>query len=51
MFTTTLRNPRRVKAMLWVLKKFNGKILTNELATQIVGEAIRYGLYRPTLST
>ncbi len=51
MFTTTLRNPRRVKAMLWVLKKFNGKILTNELATQIVGEAIRYGLYRPTKKT
>ena len=47
LFTTTMRNPQRIKSMLWVLKKFNGLILDNELATKIVGETIRYGLYRP----
>lgn len=47
LFTTTMRNPQRIKAMLWVLKKFNGKILDDALATEIVGETIRYGLYRP----
>lgn len=47
LFTTTIRNPQRIKAMLWVLKKFDGEILSNHLATKIVGETIRYGLYRP----
>ena len=47
LFTTTMRNPQRIKAMLWVLKKFNGQILDDALATKIVGETIRYGLYRP----
>lgn len=47
LFTTTMRNPQRIKAMLWVLKKFNGQILDDALATEIVGETIRYGLYRP----
>lgn len=47
LFTTTMRNPQRLKAMLWVLKKFDGQILDDDLATQIVGETIRYGLYRP----
>lgn len=47
LFTTTMRNPQRIKAMLWVLKKFNGQILDDKLATEIVGETIRYGLYRP----
>ncbi len=47
LFTTTMRNPQRIKAMLWVLKNFNGQILDDALATKIVGETIRYGLYRP----
>ncbi|MBD5205196.1 MAG: AlwI family type II restriction endonuclease [Bacteroidales bacterium] len=47
LFTTTMRNPQRIKAMLWVLKKFDEKILDDALATEIVGETIRYGLYRP----
>lgn len=47
LFTTTMRNPQRIKAMLWVLKKFDGQILDDALATTIVGEVIRYGLYRP----
>ena len=47
LFTTTVRNPSRVKALLYVLRKFDGQKLTDALATRIVGEAIRYGLYRP----
>lgn len=51
LFTTTMRNPQRMKAMLWVLKKFDGQVLDDALATQIVGETIRYGLYRPTVKS
>jgi len=48
LFTTTLRNPSRLKALLNVLYKFNDRELTNQLSEQIMGELIRYGLYRPT---
>lgn len=47
LYTTTMRNPGRLKYMLYVLNKFEGKILDDELATKICGETIRYGLYRP----
>lgn len=47
LFTTTLRNPERMKWHLEVFKKYNGKILTNELTIEIVGELVRLGLYRP----
>ena len=47
LYTTTVRNPERIKNNLFILKKFENKILTNELAIQIVMELIRYGLYRP----
>ena len=47
LFTTTLRNPERLKWFLGVLKNYNGKILTNELAEGVAGELIRVGLYRP----
>lgn len=47
LYTTTLRNPERIKALLYVLKKFDGEELTDDLATKIMGEEIRYGLYRP----
>lgn len=47
LYTTTVRNPERIKYNLFVLKKFEHQILTNELAIKIVGELIRYGLYRP----
>ncbi|MCQ2594641.1 MAG: AlwI family type II restriction endonuclease [Treponemataceae bacterium] len=47
LYTTTVRNPERIKLNLFILKKYDGKILTDELATEIVGELIRYGLYRP----
>jgi hypothetical protein len=47
LFTTTVRNPKRIKALLNILKSYNGEILTDELAKKIMGELMRYGLYRP----
>ena len=47
LFTTTMRNPGRLKFMLYVLNMFEGQILNDELATKICGETIRFGLYRP----
>ncbi len=51
LFTTTMRNPARLKQMLFVLNKFDGQILNDELAQDIVAECIRYGIYRPTVKT
>lgn len=48
LYTTTMRNPGRLKFMLYVLNMFEGRILNDELATKICGETIRYGLFRPT---
>lgn len=48
LFTTTMRNPKRLKGILNIFKRFDGEQLNNELATSIMGELIRYGLYRPT---
>jgi len=48
LFTTTLRNPERLKWFLGVLKEYNGQILNDELAETIAGEIIRIGLYTPT---
>jgi hypothetical protein len=47
LFTTTLRNPERLKWFLGVLKDYDGKLLTNDLAEKIAGEIIRIGLYKP----
>jgi len=47
LYTTTMRNPGRLKYMLYVLNQFDGQILNDNLATMICGETIRYGLYRP----
>ena len=48
LFTTTLRNPERLKWFLGVLKEYNGQILDDKLAEQIAGEIIKIGLYIPT---
>ncbi|MCX6763216.1 MAG: AlwI family type II restriction endonuclease [Candidatus Moranbacteria bacterium] len=48
LFTTTLRNPERLKWFLGILKEYNGKILNDKLAQEIAGEIIRVGLYKPT---
>jgi len=47
LFTTTLRNPERIKWFLNVLKNYNGQVLTNKLATRVAGEIIQQGLYKP----
>ncbi|MCR4321696.1 MAG: AlwI family type II restriction endonuclease [Candidatus Brocadiaceae bacterium] len=47
LFTTTLRNPERLKWFLGVLKNYDGQLLTNELAEGVAGELIRIGLYKP----
>ncbi len=48
LLSTTMRNPERMRPFLKVLKNFDGQILTNALCVEIVGELIRFGLYRPT---
>lgn len=48
LFTTTLRNPERLKWFLGVLKEYNGQVLDDALAEKISGEIIRVGLYKPT---
>lgn len=47
LFTTTVRNPERMKRLLNILSKFNERILTSELAEDIIAELIKYGVYRP----
>jgi hypothetical protein len=46
-FSTTLRNPERMRGFLEALKPFDGRVLTDELTVDIEGELIRRGLYRP----
>lgn len=48
LFTTTLRNPERLKWFLAILKEYNGQVLTDTLAEEVAGEIIRAGLYKPT---
>ncbi|MDD2635859.1 MAG: AlwI family type II restriction endonuclease [Bacteroidales bacterium] len=36
-----------MKGLLHILAKFNNQILTKELSEKIIGELIRYGIYRP----
>lgn len=47
LYTTTMRNPGRMKYMLYILNKYEGQVLDDDLATRICGDTIRYGLYRP----
>lgn len=49
LYTTTMRNPERLKFILYILAKYDGQVLDDNLATKIVGETIRYGLYRPMM--
>ena len=48
LFTTTLRNPERLKWFLGVLKEYDGQVLDDDLAEKVSGEIIRIGLYKPT---
>ena len=47
LFTTTIRNPQRIKSLLYVLRRYDGQVLTEELSVTIIGELVRFGLYRP----
>ena len=51
LFTTTLRNPERLKWFLGVLKEYNGQVLSDKSAEKIAGEIIKIGLYQPTKLT
>lgn len=51
LFTTTIREPSRIKILLSLFLKFDGQILTDSLAEKIIGELIRYGVYRPMKTT
>jgi hypothetical protein len=51
LFTTTLRNPERLREFLVVLKVFDGRLLTDGLCVEVEGELIRRGLYKPTRSS
>ena len=48
LFTTTVRNPERLKEMLNVLREYDGEMLDGNLAEKVSGEIIRHGLYTPT---
>ncbi|MGI0059149.1 MAG: AlwI family type II restriction endonuclease [Nitrosotalea sp.] len=45
LFTTTMRNPERLKDFLNTLKNYNGKILTNPLILNVVKDLIKNGFY------
>ena len=47
LFTTTLRSPERIKYFLKVLKEFEGQILTNQLAIEILAHCIKEKIYKP----
>jgi hypothetical protein len=49
LFTTTLRNPQRMRDFLVTLKEFDGEILTDDVCTKVEGELIRCGAYQPTV--
>lgn len=49
LFTTTIRNPERLKWFMGVLKEYDGQILDDKLAEKIAGEIIRIGLYKPLI--
>lgn len=47
LFTTTLRNPERIKTFLSVIAKYNGAILTNDIIDKIVYDLISMKEYIP----
>ena len=48
LFTTTLRNPERLKDFLSIFYEFDGEILTNEIIEKVSKALIQKGLYQPT---
>lgn len=47
LFTTTMRNPERLKDFLTVLTEYDGEILTNEIINKVAKSLIQKGLYQP----
>lgn len=47
LFTTTMRNPERLKDFLTVLGEYDGEILTNEIIDKVSKILIQKGLYQP----
>lgn len=50
-FDTTIRNPERIPQFLSILKLYEGKILTIEIALEIEAKLIINKIYEPTSST
>jgi hypothetical protein len=50
LFTTTLRNPERLKYFIKILNNYENKKLTNQLAIKIVQDCIKEKIYRPDKS-
>lgn len=48
LFTTTMRNPERLKNFLTILVQYNEQLLTDSLIEIVVKELIKKGLYQPT---
>jgi hypothetical protein len=48
LFTTTMRNPERLKDFLKLFYEYNGEILTDELIKKVAIKLIQKGLYQPT---
>src|SRR3989338_9991936 len=47
LFTTTMRNPERLKDFLLVLSEYEGEVLTNEIIDKVAKTLIQKGLYQP----
>ena len=47
LFTTTMRNPERLKDFLTVLAEYDGEILTNKIIDKVAKALIQKGLYQP----
>ena len=48
LFTTTMRNPERLKDFLQVLSQYNHQILKTQIIENVALELIKKGLYKPT---
>jgi hypothetical protein len=48
LFTTTMRNPERLKNFLFILSEYDGEILTKKIIEDTAKILIKKGLYQPT---
>lgn len=47
LFTTTMRNPERLKDFLTILSEYDGEILTNGIIEKVAKTLMQKGLYQP----